>query len=144
MDLPIFRISTATSRALVSGIYVFTGSSACTITLPNLNPATLDASDPRVMAFKNEGSAGMTIQSASGNIFDGVSGTSIVLAPGESCVLAPENAYYAVLARSGVTKMPTASRPAWSSTMIGYVYFDTTTNKLVMAGAAAWETVTSA
>lgn len=143
MDLPIFRISTASSRALITGIYVFTGSSSCTIWLPNLNPAMPDALDSRVMCFKNEGTAAMTIQASSGNIHDGVSVANIVLSPGESCVLAPENAYYAVLARSGLTKMPTASRPAWSAAMIGYTYYDTTLSKIVTAGSAAWETVTS-
>ena len=40
-------------------------------------------------------------------------------------------------------RIPTASRPAWSAALKGCIYFDTTTNKLVVAGASAWETVTS-
>ncbi len=43
-----------------------------------------------------------------------------------------------------ISRMPTASIPAWSAALIGRVVFDTTTNKLKVAGAAAWETVTSA
>lgn len=42
-----------------------------------------------------------------------------------------------------VTKMATASRPAYAAVPKGYMYFDTTTNKLVFAGATAYETVTS-
>lgn len=41
-------------------------------------------------------------------------------------------------------QIPTANRPAWAAGLRGFVYFDTTTNKLVLAGASAWETVTSA
>ncbi len=44
---------------------------------------------------------------------------------------------------NGIPRMTTAARPAWAAPLIGSVYFDTTTNKLVIAGAAAWETVTS-
>lgn len=39
---------------------------------------------------------------------------------------------------------PTSARPAWSSGIKGYEYFDTTLNKKVVAGASAWEVVTSA
>ena len=37
-------------------------------------------------------------------------------------------------------KFPTASAPAYS---IGAMYFDTTLNKLMIGGAAGWETITS-
>jgi hypothetical protein len=40
-------------------------------------------------------------------------------------------------------KMATASRPAWAAGLIGGMYFDTTLNKLVVAGASDWEVVTS-
>jgi len=142
-DLPVFLIPTATSRAVRSGLYVFTGSSACTITLPNLNPSMPRPPDSRVMHFKNRGTATMTITPASGNIYDVVSVANIVLAPGEGCTLIPDNGFYSVVARNCLPKLPTASRPAWSSTYIGLTYFDTTLNKIVVAGAAAWETVTS-
>lgn len=52
-----------------------------------------------------------------------------------------------LLVGNGVTnvqKIPTASIPAWNAAYKGTVIFDTTTNKLKVAGAAAWETVTSA
>lgn len=37
----------------------------------------------------------------------------------------------------------TAGRPAWAAGLVGSLYFDTTANKLYVAGAAAWEQVTS-
>lgn len=42
-----------------------------------------------------------------------------------------------------ISRMPTASMPAWSAAIVGRVVFDTTTSKLKVAGAAAWEAVTS-
>jgi len=45
---------------------------------------------------------------------------------------------------TNVPKIPTASIPAWSAEYIGTVIFDSTTSKLLVAGAAAWETITSA
>lgn len=143
-DLPVFLIPTATSRAVRSGLYVFTGSSACTITLPNLNPSMARLPDSRVMHFKNRGTATMTLAISSGNFFDMVSVATIVLSPGEGCTVIPDNGFYAVVARSGLPKLATASRPAWAAAYVGLAYFDTTLNKIVVAGAAAWETVTSA
>lgn len=143
-DLPIFLVSAASSRAVRSGLYVFTGSSACTMTLPNLNPSMPRPPDNRVMYFKNRGTAQLTLSPSSGAIFDGISIATLILLPGEGCVLIPDNGVYAVIARSGLPKLPTASRPAWSSVYVGFTYFDTTLNKLVIAGAAAYETVTSA
>ena len=42
-----------------------------------------------------------------------------------------------------IPSYPTAKAPTWSANAIGGVYFDTTLNKLRIAGAAGWETVTS-
>lgn len=41
-------------------------------------------------------------------------------------------------------QIATASIPAWSAGIVGAIVFDTTANKLKVAGAAAWETITSA
>lgn len=142
-DLPIFLIPTATSRAVASGQYVFTGTSACTITLPNINPSVNRQRDTRLMYFKNRGTAILTITPASGNIFDVIAVASIVLAPGEAVVIIPDNVNYNVVARSGVPRIATASLPAWAAAYVGLVVFDTTANKLKVAGVAAWETVTS-
>ena len=47
-------------------------------------------------------------------------------------------------ALTGPAKLTTAQRPAWSSALEGFMYYDLTLHKLVVAGASAWETVTSA
>lgn len=142
-DLPIYLIPTGSSRATKSGLYVFTGSSACTITMASVTPTMRRPPDSRLMCFKNRGSALMTIQTGSGNIFDLVSVASIVLSPGEGALLIPDNGFYSVVARDGLPKLATASRPAWSSAYVGVSYFDTTLSKIVVGGAAAWEVVTS-
>jgi hypothetical protein len=141
-DLPIYK-SAISMRALRSGVYVFTGSSAATFTLPNINPSIDRAPDARIQYFKNEGTAQLTLTPNSGNFFEIITLASIVLSPGESVVVMPTNGFYDVLARVGVPKLPTASIPAWNAVYVGLTVFDTTANKLKIAGAAAWETVTS-
>lgn len=42
---------------------------------------------------------------------------------------------------AAIPRYTTAARPAYSN---GFIYFDTTTDKLVIGGASAYETVTSA
>jgi len=143
-DLPIYK-SAISMRALHSGVYVFTGSSAATFTLPSLNPSLDRASDVRLQYFKNEGTAQLTLTPNSGNFFEIITLASIVLAPGESVVVMPTNGFYDVLARVGVPKLPTGSLPsAAGGAYAGLVVFDTTANKLKFANATAWETVTSA
>ena len=39
---------------------------------------------------------------------------------------------------------PTTSRPAWAASLKGTIFLDTTLGKINVAGAAAWEVVTSA
>ena len=41
-------------------------------------------------------------------------------------------------------RYPTASIPAWNASIKGAIVFDSTTNKLKVAGASGWETITSA
>jgi len=141
-DLPIFR-SAISMRALIGGVYVFTGSSAATFTLPSFVPTAQRQNGERIQYFKNAGTAALTL-SPSGNLFDGVAVASIVLLPGESAIIVPDNNQHQVFRSGGLIKMPTASRPAWSAALVGLTYFDTTLNKIVVAGAAAYETVTSA
>jgi hypothetical protein len=141
-DLPIFLISIS-SRVNTTGQYVFTGSSGATFTLPNLNPSLQRLPDPRLYFFKNRGTAVLTITPASGNIYDFISVASLNIGPGEGCVILPDNGFYNVIARSGVPKIAGASIPAWNAIYVGMLVFDTTANKLKVAGAAAWETVTS-
>lgn len=45
------------------------------------------------------------------------------------------------VAYAAIPRYTTAARPAYSN---GFIYFDTTTDKLVIGGASAYETVTSA
>lgn len=48
-----------------------------------------------------------------------------------------------VLGNNSIPQLTTAQRPAWNASLIGAVYYDLTLKKLVIAGAAAWEVVTS-
>jgi len=141
-DLPIYR-SAISMRALVGGVYVFTGTTAATFTLAGFVPTAQRQAGERIQYFKNAGTAALTL-SPSGNFFDGSVVPTITLLPGESAVIVPDNNQHQVFRSGGLIKMPTAARPAWSAALIGLTYFDTTLNKIVVAGAAAYETVTSA
>ncbi len=142
MKLPIYK-SAISMRALDSGIYIFTGTSAATFSLPNTNVSEYDAADGRFFFIKNEGTADLTVNSNSGNFFLNASVSSLVLTPGQGYILAPDNAYYAVFATHNADPLQaaTASAPAHR---VGGVYFDTTLNKLRVGGASEWETITSA
>jgi len=45
---------------------------------------------------------------------------------------------------NGIPRIAGANIPAWDASLAGSVVFDTTAGKLKVAGASAWETVTSA
>jgi hypothetical protein len=140
--LPIFISATGTARALVSGLYIYNGTGGGVINLPAVTSASLENEDGRFFYIKNRGTGNVTITPSTGQIYHQAAVANLVLTPGESIILIPDNGFYTVFGASNVSppQFTTALAPAYA---IGKWYFDTTLNKLRVGGAAGWETVTS-
>lgn len=113
-ELPFFVFSRAGMKADADGIYVFTGSGACALTVADGSIQLINGVDTSgLRLIKNRGTANVTITAT---LYESAAVASIVVAPGQSALLAWDGTKWCVIASQALALATAASLASYYAT----------------------------
>lgn len=97
-ELPVFVFSRASMKGDSDGIYVFTGSGACAMTMgPGSTPQIFGIDTAGIRIIKNRGSATVTVTA---NIFDAAAVASLAITAGQGVVFVWDGTYWSTVGKA--------------------------------------------